>query len=137
MANDERILELARAIRPYLDGLLRDHAEADAVDHDLALLLSEARGGDQVDAQILDRLRRLPALHTWGAAFLQHGLPPDVAAAAERSLSGLPGEGEVVLAPRFVCPHGDMVFYRPSVGHPIPRCPTHELVLRPDTGPPC
>jgi hypothetical protein len=30
---------------------------------------------------------------------------------------------------RFACPHGDYVWYRPTVGAEIPGCPTHGLVL--------
>ena len=45
--------------------------------------------------------------------------------------SGLPGEPSPIQADKFRCPYGDYVWYRPEVGVPIRRCPTHHCALEP------
>ena len=98
MANDEMVLELARAVRLYLPELLGDEPEADAqartVDQKLAELLIQAQHGQDVEERILGRLRQPPAVHSWAASFLQFGLPPDVVEARDRGLLPLPGPSE-------------------------------------------
>ena len=128
--SDERVLEVARAIRPYLTELLGPNAEQ--VDGELAALLARSRGDDddEVEGLILDCLMRNRATHDWAARFLMER-GPDQAAGAERGYSPLAGQGEPVRAPRFVCPKGDYVWYRHSVGQDPPTCPTHRLALQP------
>lgn len=52
---------------------------------------------------------------------------------AERLLSWkpLPGQGSMVNAAKFVCPHCDYTWYRPRVGIEPPLCPTHNVPLDP------
>ena len=134
MTNDETILELARAVRPYLSELVEEPRAA-ALDAEFAELLAEAPARGDVDERVLDLLGQSPALGDWAAAFLERGAPPEVAYLEERSrLQGLAGEGEVVRAPRYACPEGDFVFYRRSVGQAVPECPTHHLPLRATAG---
>jgi hypothetical protein len=127
--NDDRILDAARAIRPYLPRLVGPRA--DDVERDLAQLLNRASGGEVVDHEILAYLERDPATHEWTAAFLERGHPSDVAIMREKGLQELPGHGEVVAAARYSCPGGDYLWYRRTVGQEVPRCPTHQLLLEP------
>jgi hypothetical protein len=138
MASDDTVLELARAIRPYLGELLELEYDPDAqsratsIDRDLAQLLDRAQNGEQVDDLILDRLKDPPAVQSWAAAFLELGCPPDIAPPidrGERGYSAPPGAGDAVRAWRFICPEGDMVFYRRWVGQVVPSCPTHNIAL--------
>jgi hypothetical protein len=136
MANDETVLELARAIRLYLPELLGNNPErSDEVrrlDRELAELLSEAQRGQEVDEGILDRLKLSPAVHNWAATFLQSGLPPDVAEERDRGFSPLAGRGEAVAPMKYICPEGaDVVWYRRAVDQPVPQCPTHHVALEP------
>ncbi len=134
--DDEPLLELARAIRPYLPDLVGDQAAA--MDRDLARLLEEAGGSTAAPAGILDRLGAHTATRKWGAKFLETGLPPDVASLFEArrgdSYEELPGLGGVVRAPKYACPQGDFVWYRRSQGQVPPRCPTHGIDLVPVGG---
>jgi hypothetical protein len=131
MADDDPMLEVGRAIRPYLADLLADPDAAAAADAHFAALLAEAREGRPVDVAILARLKADPELHRWAAAFLQHGAPPEVVAEPERG----PGEappGDVGATPSrdvFACPEGDYVWWRRAVGLAVPVCPTHGLPL--------
>jgi hypothetical protein len=127
VANDERVLELARAIRPYLAELYgrSDPGGADRTDRELARLLAAAVDAD-VEAEILASLRAPASIREWAAAFLQHGCPPGliVTRTGVVGYRGLAGDPALVRAPRFECPHGDFVFYRISVATPVPQCPT-------------
>ncbi|HEY9659603.1 MAG TPA: hypothetical protein V6C65_14180 [Allocoleopsis sp.] len=120
----EEILECARAIRPFLPELLG--AEAEQVDRQLAELLAQAKVGQQVDAQILELLKSHSKTRQWAAEFLS---PKEVPKGFDR----LPGNMDSVSAQKYVCPQGDYIWYRRSVGVPIPICPSHpdlgELIL--------
>jgi hypothetical protein len=129
---DERILEVARSIRPYLPGLIGD--EAPEVDRGLVDLLNGAAAGADVGEAVLELLMFRPATHTWAASVLadeQHR-PPSVRAAQERSakrgFSPLPNPygGDPVDAEKYVCPvDGNFVWWRTGVGEPVPQCPDH------------
>lgn len=112
----EDVLECARSIRPELPELLG--AAAETVDRQLADLLAQAKTGAAVDAEILDLLKSHPNTYDWAAEFLA---PQRVSKGYER----LAGSGDVVSAQRYVCPEGDYVWYRRSVGIAIPTCPSH------------
>jgi hypothetical protein len=126
---NEPVLELARAIRPYLPELLGEHAAE--VDRKLANLLAAAGRGAAVASAVLECLRERDATHGWGAAFLETGLPPDVAGLGTvwRHYDPLPGEGAPVLVDKYACPAGDYVWYRRSRGQSPPACPTHGRTL--------
>jgi len=123
------IVDVARTIRPYLSELVG--AEADAYDRELADLLAEARDGRDVGDQLTAVLTRSAAVHAWAARVLENErhLPPEIQQITERGYQPLPGLGEPVDAARYECPHGDYVWYRISVGFPVPTCPTHRLLL--------
>ena len=56
--------------------------------------------------------------------------PPEVRALVERGIEPLPGIGEPVDAQKYVCAvDGNFVWWRTSVGVPIPKCPDHNAVL--------
>lgn len=112
----EEMLECARSIRPFLPELLA--SEAEQFDLQLAEFLAQAKTGQQVDAQILALLKSHPKTKQWSAEFLS---PKQVPKGFDR----LPGNMGSVSAQKYVCPQGDYVWYRRSVGIPIPVCPSH------------
>ena len=112
----EEVLECARSIRPFLPELLG--TEAEPFDRQLAELLAQANPGQQVDDQILELLKSHAKTRQWAAEFLS---PKEVT----RGFDRLPGNMGSVSAQKYVCPQGDYVWYRRSVGIPIPICPSH------------
>jgi hypothetical protein len=130
---DEGVLEAGRAVRTYLEELV-GRGDARALDERIAdLLASDARGHN-----VTSGLRELLAEHV--SDFLEAVLedkpefrPPRVQPefmSTHRIFQPLPGDVDPVLhAGKYVCPHGDYVWYRPYVGTPIPPCPTHGPVL--------
>jgi hypothetical protein len=129
----EDVLEMARAIRPYLPELVGQ--AADEVDRELAALLADVKAGappDSVAQQISTVLIRWPDAHNWAARVLQDPghLPPELQALAHgRGYEALPGDGEPIPAQKYVCPDGDFVWYRATVGVSVPRCPTHDIEI--------
>jgi hypothetical protein len=121
-----RVVEAARAIRGYLPDLL-DGPDAVSVDAALAAVL----GSSSPDGvRILEVLRLRPATRDWLVAFLETGLPPDLAPPTEKAFAPLPGSGGHVDATRYRCPVADdYIWYRRSVGLPVPRCPTCHVPL--------
>jgi hypothetical protein len=121
---DEDIVDVARTIRPYLSALVGE--EAGAYDREIAGLLARARDGYDVSDQLLAVLTRSKATHAWAARVLENHwhLPPEISREQERGYQPLPGHGETVDAEKFECPFGDYVWYRISVGVPVPACPT-------------
>lgn len=128
MTDDEQILEAARAIRPYLHELLGSEDGAEE-DRELAGILVAPES--EAATRIISRLERHEATADWAAAFLEHGVPPDVARVSERGFEEAPGHGEVVRARRYSCPEGDFSWYRHAVGELPPTCPTHDCVVEP------
>ena len=57
--------------------------------------------------------------------------PPQVQPSSlKTSYSGLPGDTQPVEADKYRCPKlNDYVWYRPSVGVPVPECPTCHVLL--------
>lgn len=124
------LLEVARTIRPYLQSLLGDKAAA--VDRELSTLLEASATGTAVDEQIAEILHRSPATADWAAQMLAdaHLRPPELQRVVERSIVPLPGQGEPVGAERYICPvDRNYVWWRRSVGQPIPTCPDHDVSL--------
>lgn len=130
---DERIMEVARSIRPYLDDLIGAHAEE--IDGQLAMLLERGRAGDEVDDAIIDLLNGSPRTRDWSASMLGDPdlRPPELQTVTEKvgtqpGFSGLANAygGGVVSAAKFVCPvDGAYAWWRPAVGRPVPNCPDH------------
>jgi hypothetical protein len=131
---DERILEVARSIRPYLPRLIG--ARARQCDRDLAGLLREAAAGADVGEAILTLMADQPAMHSWAASALadtrSQPRPPEVQHAggqsARRAFAPLPNPqgGDLVDAERYACPEdGNFVWWRISVAQQVPECPDH------------
>jgi len=137
MDDDDAVIEAARTIRPYLDRLA-ESPTADELDRQLA----NALNGRSDQSAIARRLRVLLDGQEDTAWFLAEVLadtplcrPPYHQPRYLQRQRGIPapaGDPGPVDAPRFTCPHGDYVWYRPDVGAPVPDCPTHHLRL---TGP--
>lgn len=140
---DERILETARSIRPYLPELVGPGASE--FDRQLVELIKAApvRASDQDEdadralaARVLALLTSTPATHAWAATVLadEEQLPPQVrrlrsrTAAAEGGYASLPNPhgGDAVAAQKYVCPvDGAFVWWRISAGDPVRTCPDH------------
>ena len=104
------------------------------VDAELAGLLADAAGGEDVEG----RLRAVMEAHEATHVFLERVLedapgfrPPRVVSELTIRYSGLPGDPSPVQADKFRCPYGDYVWYRPEVGVPAEHCPTHHCALEP------
>ena len=121
----EGLWEAARCVRPYLSELVgRAAPEVDRA-------IEEVLNGQHDD----DAERRLHAIfesYEGTDAFLERVLedapnyrPPQVVTALAAHKGYVPGAGNSspVRADKFVCPHGDFVWYRPEVGVPTPDCP--------------
>jgi len=130
------ILEAARAIRPYLDGLVGP--AADELDNDIAALLTRARRGEEVSASLRELMDSRPATRLFLMEVFHdrpYYRPPQIQPDYRTSRSGTPGshatagEPEPVRADRYTCPDEDYVWYRPAIGTPIPVCPTHKTSL--------
>jgi hypothetical protein len=128
---DEPIMEVARAIRPFLTALVAP-AEADQLDRRIASILN-ARPAQDTSS----RLRSLLASHEATSDFMAEVLddapdlrPPRFQLRTLRDAAYQPMPGNLQpAAGKFGCPQGDYVWYRPSVGVAIPACPTHGIAL--------
>jgi len=122
----EQILDCARTIRPFLPELVSAEM-VQLMDGQLATLLAKAKAGEAVTADILEVLKSQPDVRSWAGEFLSPESVPKGVGDAQ-----LPGRVGAIAAPRYVCPEGDFVWYRRSLGTPIPKCPSHpdlELTL--------
>ena len=122
------VLAAARAIRPYLSSLVG--ADAVTVDREITALLINARDGADVEEALLNLLRRYPATHSWAAAFMQHGHPPEIDDPVTKDF-GPPGIPSPVPARKYCCPGGDYDWWTSRIGEPVPTCPSHSLPLQP------
>lgn len=130
LTDEEVVLEAARTIRPFLDDLLAPDAAAET-DGALAALLAAAGDREPVHEEILRCFRAAPATRRWWLDFVGSGLPPEVRLAAAPTRADIPGRGEIVPPPRYVCPvNGDYVWYRLSAIRPVPLCRTHNVRLQ-------
>jgi hypothetical protein len=132
MERDDLIIELARAIRPYLPELLGDRAQE--TDRELADLLADLGIGgdrDQVRRAILETLARDWVTHNWGSEFLAAGRPPGSQQHEIRTFEQVPGRPVPPPPLRYVCPKGDLSWYRRVVGESPPKCNTHGIDLVP------
>lgn len=129
---DEPIREVARAIRPFLAGLVAP-ADADELDRRIARLLNASPAQDAGG-----KLRSLLESHEATSEFMAEVLddapdlrPPRFQLRTLRDAAYQPmqGNAQPAHAGKFGCPQGDYVWYRPSVGVAIPACPTHGVAL--------
>ena len=126
---DEGLPEAARAIRPFLAELVG--AEAPRFDAEIAGLLNGVQSGQEVTSRLRLLLDSNEAIAEWVAEVLEDPLhrPPDLQPLITRGYGPLPGSGGTLHAGKYGCPKGDYVWYRRSVGVPVPRCPTPGHVL--------
>jgi hypothetical protein len=132
VSSDESLLDVVRAIRPYLAALVGK--EARTYDKHITQLLTEAAGGVNVDDRITDLLERSPATLNWAGQVLGDPLhrPPELQFSQERGMQPLPGPGEPINARKYVCPRdGNFVWWRRSVGVRVRTCPDHHVLLVP------
>jgi hypothetical protein len=122
---EEALLEAARAIRPYLDELVG--GEAKRFDEEIAALLDAASTGEDVTGSLRSLLGSHEATDDWVAEVVEDPLhrPPDYQPVGTRGFDLLPGLVGPVAAGKYACPHGDFIWYRPSVGVRVPPCPSH------------
>jgi len=139
---DEGVLEAARSVRPYLEGLVGEPSAED-LDTQIAGLLARANQGEDVTAVIRDVLSGNEAT----AAFLDEVLadtpefrPPDMQpgflysnrrGSTSAGHGALPGDvGPILHTGKYACPEcKDYVWYRPSVGTPVRLCKKCKVML--------
>jgi hypothetical protein len=128
----EGVQEAARCVRPYLPELIGP--DAAKVDAQLAELLVAAAQGEDVAMELRAALESYEGTRAFLEAVLENApeyLPPQLQSSAlKTSYSGLPGDIQPVEADKYRCPKlNDYVWYRPSVGVPVPECPTCHVLL--------
>ena len=133
-ADDEGVLEAARAIRPYLDRLVESPDAAADLDRQLADELGQV-SDPPASAR---RLRVLLGQHEDTAWFLGRVLadapdyrpPYHQPGYITRGTASPAGDAMPIAAARYNCPVcGNYVWYRPDVGTPVPRCRTDGMLL--------
>lgn len=129
MVDPEDVLEGARCIRPFLADLI-EHEAGDVDDQLAKLLVTKDQPRRKTSERVLKVLRDRDATDKWIKQFLEiKAAQKSQSIQLHELFSPLPGDPRGVPAARFECPNGDYVWYRPSVGTPVPHCPTHGTVL--------
>lgn len=126
MPTPEQILELARAIRPYLPDLL-PQPTATKVDQTLENLLAEADSNSSTPLLIQKCLRSHEATREWANKFLGD---PEFAD-THRQYNPLASQPSVILSTPFKCPECHRIWFRSRVGEEIPLCPIHNIPFKP------
>jgi hypothetical protein len=129
---DEPVVEAARQIRPYLAELVGPQAAAE-FDNRIASLLTAAHDDEDVPARLRALLEGDEATCEFLAEVLDDApeyrppkwQPPTV----RRGIVDLPGDLFPMHAGKYRCPTDDFIWYRPDVGVPVRKCPTHHVVL--------
>ena len=127
---DSGLVEAARCVRPYLAELLGAKEAAD-VDAELVQVLCTESNGERAEQRLLSIFRQ----HEATVEFLERVssdapyFRPPLVLAQKRNYRPLEGDMSPVGADKFGCPQSDYVWYRPEVGTPPPRCPTHASQL--------
>jgi hypothetical protein len=131
---DQDLLEAARTIRSELPDLL-DSETAQSLDDRLAKLLNQVpldlrdlhyETISAIVTQVEESLKTPESTKTWLKSFLI-----DSSNHQRQSFEPLPGNASYVATDKYICPHGDYRWSRRSIGQPIPRCPTHNVLLIP------
>lgn len=127
--DDEGLVEAAKALRPYLAGLIGTE-RAPHWDTEVAELLA---GGRQDRAAGLRRLVESDVeVLQWVEDLLDdpQRLPPELQGVRTSQYAPGLGSGDFVGADRFVCPQADhYVRYRVQVGEEMGICPDHKCPL--------
>lgn len=88
-------------------------------------IIDRAGRGDNVDRETAELLSRYVRLNEWAEQLLEDKdlVPPHLQRDEVRSYNPLPGHGEPVQAPKYICPLGhSFVWYRMSVAEVVPPC---------------
>jgi hypothetical protein len=122
-----KVVQAARAIRPYLTELIDSEEAAAVLDRRLVELLADAQAGMQVGMDLLLVLGERDATREWVAEYLGDEPLP------ERYRGwGPPGDVGAISTRRWVCPHQDYDWYAPAMDERRRRCPAHGVELVPD-----
>jgi hypothetical protein len=127
---DEDVIDVARIIRPYLPELVGNRASV--YDGQLRALLERAVEGQDVGDELYAVLTQSPSVQAWVGQVLQNDdhLPPELQPVAELEYQPMQGIHNPPAPQRYECPvDSNVVWYRPSVGVPIPKCHDHGVVL--------
>lgn len=127
----DAIRHVACAVRPYLAELVGPSAER--IDRELGELLNGG-AGDEAILVVFEAHDELTAFYEAVMDDAPVYRPPKVRAVQLRegtSFSPVPGDPVPVPPDRFQCPAGDYIWFRPSVGVALPRCPTHDIPVVP------
>ena len=123
MPTSNQIFEAAAAIRHYLPEL--EPEQAANLDRQIADLLNQDRSTPGLDNQILRLITQTDAIRTWAKEYLN----PDPKSTERGLFSPTNDPANFIDLHKYACPHGDYIWYRHSVGDPIPNCPTHGIPL--------
>lgn len=130
---DHEIVTAAQVIRPYLPELVGPKAQE--LDGRVGDLLNR-RSEDDVLADLRALLEADEATQDFVSEVIgdaPHYRPPAVRRDIAREAVFQPLAGDVqpvAHVGRYTCPLDDFTWFRPSVGAPIPICPTHGLQLQ-------
>jgi len=130
---DDSLFEAARVIRPFL-GQLVGPAEGGEMDGQIADLLDRAGKGEDTTAALREVLDSREATRVFTLRVIADAplyRPPQLQPRKLRGIypGDLPGPPQYISVPKYVCPEGDIVWYRFSVGQKIPMCQTHHVLL--------
>jgi len=121
--DEQKVLEVARAIRPDLPELVG--ADAGELTARLDELLGRAAAGEHVQLEVLTVLKARPATREWARRLLD-------AQPLLRHYQALPGRGQLAAVPRYACPYGGhYVWYQHSRADKVPLCDRHKVPLEP------
>ncbi|MFF9090956.1 hypothetical protein ACF1BE_32190 [Streptomyces sp. NPDC014991] len=132
---DQDIIDVARTIRFYLPELVSD--KADAYDNEIKDLLARAHEGVDVGDEIMAVLTRSGVKEWVIRVFEDEYHRPPVLLPRDRGAGyqpppgaggyqSPPGKPTPVLSDKYECPvDRNYVWYRPSVGFPVPDCKDH------------
>jgi hypothetical protein len=145
---DDSIFQAARVILPFLGQLVDDPATAAGLRTRIEELLDKAGKGEDTSAELRATLESDEATKEFTSKVIRDApyfRPPgqqlhklrDAGSAGQSHYSGLPGWPQDIGAPKYVCPYGDAVWYRPDISFPIRECKVHHVLLvevSPDAG---
>jgi hypothetical protein len=120
---DRKILGLAMALAYPKYAFV---GEDDGVVAHSRTLVFRARSGEAVAPEVADLLKSHPKLDDWVDDLLEDPalIPPELQPRRRRSYQPLPGDTNVIGAPRYVCPShdDDFTWYQISAADAVPAC---------------
>jgi len=124
-------IDAARKVRPYLTDLVEERSSD--FDTRIAELLEQHSRGADVTESLRLVFESDESLQEWLAEFSDDPtrIPPEFQSVRSAGYDPLPGHGNVIPPPQWICPLGnDYVVYQHS-SDPAPQCPTHQVALVP------